>query len=107
MFLTKALINLRPGAKFNCSFTDDSNVPTKLEWLSPELSVPTQEEIDIEVARLKAEHDAKDYQRLRSLEYPPMTDYLDAVVKGDQAQMQAYIDACLAVKEKYPKPEGT
>lgn len=40
----------------------------------------------------------------REMEYPPMTDYLDAVVKGDQAQMQAYIDACLAVKAKYPKP---
>ena len=37
-------------------------------------------------------------------EYPPSSDYLDAVVKGDQAQMQAYIDACLAVKAKYPKP---
>jgi len=23
---------------------------------------------------------------------------------GDQAQVQAYIDACLAVKAKYPKP---
>jgi hypothetical protein len=27
------------------------------------------------------------------------------VVKGDQVQVQAYIDACLAVKAKYPKPE--
>lgn len=41
----------------------------------------------------------------RAAEYPPMTDYLDGVVKGDQEQVQAYIDACLAVKSKYPKPE--
>ena len=27
------------------------------------------------------------------------------IVKGDTAQVQAYIDACLAVKAKYPKPE--
>lgn len=40
----------------------------------------------------------------RANEYPPMTDYLDGIVKGDQAQVQAYIDACLAVKAKYPKP---
>jgi hypothetical protein len=40
----------------------------------------------------------------RANEYPPMTDYLDGVVKGDQEQIQAYIDACLAVKAKYPKP---
>lgn len=44
------------------------------------------------------------YQALRSAEYPPMADYIDGIVKGDQAQMQAYIDACLAVKAKYPKP---
>lgn len=40
----------------------------------------------------------------RANEYPPMADYLDGIVKGDQAQIQAYIDACLAVKTKYPKP---
>jgi hypothetical protein len=39
------------------------------------------------------------------MEYPPITDYIDGIVKGDQAQVQAYIDACLAVKAKYPKPE--
>lgn len=45
-----------------------------------------------------------------------MADYLDAQVKlnsGDaeliaegQAQLDTYIAACLAVKEKYPKPES-
>ncbi len=44
------------------------------------------------------------YAELRQRNYPPMTDYLDGVVKGDQAQIDAYIAACLAVKEKYPKP---
>ena len=43
------------------------------------------------------------YQAKRAAEYPPMTDYLDGIVKGDQSQVQAYIDACLAVKAKYPK----
>ena len=46
------------------------------------------------------------YIGLRLNEYPPITDYIDGVVKGDQEQIQAYIDACLAVKAKYPKPEG-
>lgn len=45
------------------------------------------------------------YKEKRQNEYPAMTDYLDGIVKGDQAQVQAYIDACLAVKAKYPKPE--
>jgi hypothetical protein len=43
------------------------------------------------------------YATKRKAEYPPITDYLDGVVKGDQAQIQAYIDACNAVKAKYPK----
>lgn len=43
------------------------------------------------------------YQEQRVQEYPPMTDYLDGVVKGDQAQIDAYIAACQAVKDKYPK----
>ena len=45
-----------------------------------------------------------DARKRRAAEYPPMSDYLDGIVKGDQAQVQAYIDACLAVKAKYPKP---
>lgn len=58
-----------------------------------------------EKAARDAELAATEYQRLRAEEYPPMADYIDGIVKGDQAQVQAYIDACLAVKAKYPKPE--
>ena len=43
------------------------------------------------------------YQQLRASAYPPAADYLDAIVKGDTAQAQAYIDECLAVKAMYPK----
>jgi hypothetical protein len=59
----------------------------------------------IKLNQIKKEYEDKEYQRLRATEYPPVTDYLDAVVKDDLAQQQAYIDACLAVKAKYPKPE--
>ena len=45
------------------------------------------------------------YKEQRASEYPPITDYLDGVVKGDQAQIDQYIADCLAVKAKYPKPE--
>jgi len=44
------------------------------------------------------------YTQLRAAAYPPITDYLDGLVKGDAAQTQAYRDACLAVKLRYPKP---
>ena len=43
------------------------------------------------------------YKDKRAAEYPSFIDYLDGIVKGDQAQIQAYIDACQAIKNKYPK----
>jgi len=46
---------------------------------------------------------ANAYKQLRKDEYPPIEDYIDGIVKGDAAQIQAYKDACLAVKAKYPK----
>lgn len=45
------------------------------------------------------------YQRDRKQEYPPIEDYIDGVVKGDQTQIDEYIQKCLEVKSKYPKPE--
>ena len=39
----------------------------------------------------------------RQRSYPNFLDYVDAIVKGDQVQLQKYIDDCLAVKSKYPK----
>jgi hypothetical protein len=53
-----------------------------------------------------AVHNSTQYQRNRQAEYPPLIDYIDGVVKGDQAQIDAYIAACQAVKAKYPKPES-
>jgi uncharacterized protein (UPF0297 family) len=60
-------------------------------------------EINYDKSAVEAYISANAYKELRAKEYPPITDYLDGVVKGDQTQIQAYIDACLAVKAKYPK----
>lgn len=78
-----------------------------LEWLDETQSKPTEAEVLAEVARLESEWNATEYQRLRAAEYPPITNYLDGVVKGDQAQIDKYIADCLAVKAKYPKPEAS
>jgi len=43
------------------------------------------------------------YAQKRAMEYPSMLDYIDGVIKGDQAQIDKYIADCLAVKAKYPK----
>lgn len=63
-------------------------------------SIFTEEQITL----FSAQVEASAYKTKRQQEYPPITDYLDAVVKGDQQQIDAYIAACQAVKNKYPKP---
>jgi hypothetical protein len=47
--------------------------------------------------------DAHAYIAKRQVEYPNVIDYIDGVVKGDQAQIDKYIADCQAVKAKYPK----
>lgn len=98
--IVDALVTLAPGAEW--SLTGDEYAG--LNWLDQTQKQPTKKAVEAEIARLQAEYDALEYQRLRAAEYPPMADYLDGVVKGDQAQVDAYIAACLAVKAKYPKP---
>lgn len=62
-----------------------------------------EQEVTYDETAVQAEVDANAYKEKRRAEYPNITDYLDAIVKGDDTQKQAYIDACLAVKAKYPK----
>jgi len=64
---------------------------------------PTQDQLDAAWNDKIAADNAVAYQAKRAAEYPNFNDYLDGIVKGDQVQVQAYIDACLAVKAKYPK----
>lgn len=97
--IVDALHSLRPNAAWCLSGNDYEG----LKWYDANQTMPTNLEVSAEILRLQAEYDAKQYQRDRASEYPPITDYIDGVVKGDQAQIQAYIDACLAVKAKYPK----
>ena len=107
MDITQALLTLRPGAQW-CL---DGDTYDGLQWLEKPVweggqKKPTKAEVEAEVARLQKEWEDTEYQRLRAKEYPDVKEYLDGLVKGDTEQMQAYIDACLAVKAKYPKPEG-
>jgi hypothetical protein len=105
--IISALLSLRPGAQFVVRGTSYDGI----EWNEPPVweggqKKPTREEVEEEVARLQKEWEDTEYQRLRTKEYPDFKEYLDGIVKGDTGQMQAYIDKCLAVKAKYPKPES-
>jgi hypothetical protein len=60
--------------------------------------------IEAKLQELTEEYNKTLYQYKRAIEYPDYREYLDGVVKGDQAQIDAYIAACEEVKKKYPKP---
>lgn len=81
---------------------DDGNGAYIKEW---NLNIPKPTE-----AQLNAlETQANEVERLneikakRANEYPDFREYLDGIVKGDNTQIQKYINDCLAVKAKYPK----
>jgi hypothetical protein len=78
-------------------FLDDDS----FAHLLPEGSVQITDE---EAEALRPKPTEPTYADLRRAEYPSFLDLIDGLVKGDSAQVQAYKDACLAVKAKYPKP---
>lgn len=98
--LYKAIVELAPNINYKVT-NDDINT---LEWIDDSENLPTLQQIQDKVAELDAFDLANQYQENRKAEYPPITDYIDGVVKGDQDQIDKYIQDCLAVKAKYPKP---
>jgi len=61
-------------------------------------------EINVDMNLINAWQDPNKYKHDREREYPDFKEYLDGIVKGDQAQIDKYIADCQAVKAKYPKP---
>lgn len=61
--------------------------------------------VEIDQTLVDAWIDPDLYKEQRIAEYPKITDYLDGIVKGDQAQIDKYIADCKAVKVKYPKQQ--
>lgn len=74
------------------------------KWLPNCMPITNAEADAIRAQQAQAALNALTYAEKRAAEYPPITDYLDGLVKGNQAQIDTYIQACLAVKAKYPKP---
>ena len=80
----------------------------QVAWIDDALGAHDKDgnKVEIDEALVAAWVDPMEYARKRVAEYPPMADWIDGLVKGDQAQMDKYIADCLAVKAKYPKPEA-
>ena len=77
---------------FNCIVANDTieDLDEIVQWNIDNLSAPFVEP-------------QLSYADKRKNEYPPIEDYIDGVVKGDQTQINEYIQKCLEVKAKYPK----
>ena len=89
-----AIVKLVP----NCRCTVDVN--GLVDWLSEDLEQPTEEAIQAKLAELKADYNAKQYQRDRAVAYDPIPEQLDQIyhdIDGWKAKVKA-------VKDKYPKP---
>lgn len=71
--------------------------------IGDKVSITDAEADSLNAAKYQRTLAGYEYAKKRILEYPPMADYIDGVVKGNQAQIDKYIADCLAVKAKYPK----
>jgi hypothetical protein len=96
--LEKAIHKINPNAEFSINAEDINQIT----WLNGTQPIPANE-ILTKQQELIAEYNSNQYQRDRAKEYPEFKEYLDGIVKGDQAQIDKYIADCLAVKAKYPK----
>ena len=81
---------------------DDGNGAYIKEW-NLDIAQPTMAQLDAFEAQANEVERLNLVKANRSKEYPDFKEYLDGIVKGDDAQIQKYINDCLAVKAKYPK----
>lgn len=61
--------------------------------------VNVYDEVQVDIEAWKRDN----YALLRQAEYPPIEEYVDAVVKGDEEAIESYKSKCLNVKERFPK----
>jgi len=92
-----AIRSLAPGASY--AIVDDEII-----WNSPDITQPTQAEIDAEIVRLQAEYDSKAYSRARAEAYGSWESQLDMQYWDSVNGSRTWLDHIEAVKEAHPKP---
>ena len=91
--IENALKALNPKAQF-AVYGDGT-----IDWLSPDIEQPSEEQIQAKLAELQAEYDSKQYQRDRAVAYDPIPEQLDQIyhdIDGWKARIKS-------VKDKFPK----
>jgi hypothetical protein len=95
----EAILAINPNATFQTEVINGEEIVTWNDNMTPISDI----EINNKIIELKNKWTSNQYQRDRAKAYPNFIEYLDGIVKGDEQQVQKYIEDCLAVKAKYPK----
>ena len=99
--ITAAIRSLTTDASFTV-------IGDEITWLSPDITQPTQSEIDAEIARLQAEYDSQAYARTRADAYPTVADFMEAYTEKEigssSTKWYAYVTAYNNVRSDNPKP---
>jgi hypothetical protein len=93
--IAKALQSLRPEAQWVVR-------GGKLEWLSPDITQPTDSEITAEVTRLQAEYDSLAYARSRKQEYDKLNQW-EMQFDDNRDGTTTWVDSINEIKERFPK----
>ena len=93
--ILKAIIAINPNAEVTVN-ADDIN---QITWLNGKTPI-SKEDIQAKQAELKADYDAKQYQRDRAKEYPAIEDQLDDIYHNGIDGWKATIKV---TKDKYSK----
>jgi len=91
--IIQAIVALNPTAQVNVHGEE-------IEWVDGNPTDITKEQIDAKIIELETAYDAKEYQRDRAKEYPPIADQLDDIYHNGIDAWKATIKV---TKDKYPK----
>ena len=92
----EAIQSLQPNAEFRC---EDDVIK---EWLSDDITQPTESAITAQQTRLQTEYDGLAWKRNRQAEYPSLIDCIHALLDGGDTLTDLQTTR-QAVKDKYPK----
>ena len=98
----KLYANKEVNFRNEVTLQDDGNGAYIKEW-NLDIAQPTESQLDALETQANEVERLNEIKSKRANEYPDFKEYLDGIVKGDNAQIQKYINDCLAVKAKYPK----
>ena len=95
MDICSAILAINPSASVSVNAEDLDQIT----WLNGTTPI-SKSDIQAKQAELKADYDAKEYQRKRAKEYPSIVDQLDDIYHNGIDGWKATIKV---TKDKYPK----